>query len=495
MASWPDEFDVVILGGGAGAKLIWGAVGQRSVAVVEQSLVGGACPFVACVPSKAMLHTARVWQLGADPRQSALFTGRVPASEAYRLACERRDSIVHHRDDTINAEALAHTGAVLVRGHGQLIEPGVLDVDGRRLRYRDLVINTGSVPVRPDIPGLDSVPVWSSDDALSTTTLPGSMLIVGGGAVGCELAFLFATFGVAVILTQRAPRLLPAEEPRASADVEDALTQLGVAVRTATTVTSVAKRGDRAEAQLSTGGRVTVEQVVLAAGRIPRVEGLGLHHVGLDLVPGAVIPIDEQCRAVGAEDLWAIGDVTGKSAFTHTSHYQGRVVAANLRGHRVRADYASIPRAVYVEPTLAAAGHTIASARHAGIEPVTAGAEMGTAAVRSSIDGQPAGWITLLADPATQCLIGATGMGHNAEEWISVLSQAICAATPVAVLADVVHPFPSFGELLENPLWQLREALHAQLSTLSAARGSGFIQTAHPDEVSPHPEEARHDSR
>jgi pyruvate/2-oxoglutarate dehydrogenase complex dihydrolipoamide dehydrogenase (E3) component len=464
-----DEFDVVILGGGAGAKLIWGSVGQRSVAVVEQSRVGGACPFVACVPSKAMLRTARVWQLGADPQQSALFTGRVPAAEAYRLACERRDAIVHHRDDTLNAEALQHSGAVLVRGHGQLRDPGVLDVEGRTLRYQELVINTGSTPRRPDIPGLESVPVWTSDDALSTTDLPSSMLVLGGGAVGCELGFLFATFGTAVTLIQRGPRLLPTEEPRASATVEQALTELGVAVQTGATVTAVAKRSDGAEAQLSSGQSVFVEQIVLATGRSPQVTGLGLSNVGLTLDAGAAIPIDERCRVVGAEHLWAIGDVTGKSAFTHTSHYQGRVVAANLRGRSVRADYASVPRAVYVEPTLASVGHTVASARRAGIEPIAASSEMRTAAVRSSTDGQAAGWITVLADPATECVIGATGMGQNAEEWIALISQAIRAATPVALLADVVHPFPSFGELLENPLWELREALHARLATPTSA--------------------------
>jgi pyruvate/2-oxoglutarate dehydrogenase complex dihydrolipoamide dehydrogenase (E3) component len=457
-----EEFDVVILGGGAGAKLIWGAVGHRSVAVVERLRVGGACPFVACVPSKAMLHTARIWQLGADPQQSALFTGRVSAAQAYRMACDRRDAIVHHRDDTLNAEALQHTGAVLVRGHGRLTEPGVLDVDGRRLHYQDLVINTGSTPIRPDIPGLDSVSAWTSDDALSTTTLPTSMLIVGGGAVGCELAFLFATFGSAVTVVQRAPRLLPGEEPRAGTDVEKILAKLGVVVHTGATVTAVAPVGGSTQARLSNGQSVTVEQLVLASGRIPAVAGLGLSNVGLTLEAGAAIPIDDYCGVVGAEHLWAIGDVTGKSAFTHTSHYQGRVVAANLRGRRVYADYSSIPRAVYVEPTLTAVGHTMASARRAGIQPINANAEMRTAAVRSSIDGQPEGWITLLADPTTHCLIGATGMGHNAEEWIAVVAQAIRAATPVALLTDVVHPFPSFGELLENPLWQLREELHAQ---------------------------------
>lgn len=487
-----EEYDVVILGGGAGAKLIWGAVGHRSVAVVERLRVGGACPFVACVPSKAMLHTARVWQLGADPQQAALFTGRVSAAQAYRMACDRRDAIVHHRDDTLNAQALQHIGAVLVRGDGRLTEPGVLDVDGRRLHYRDLVINTGSTPIRPDIPGLDSVSAWTSDDALSTTTLPTSMLIVGGGAVGCELAFLFATFGSAVTVVQRAPRLLPGEEPRASTDVERILTKLGVVVHTGATVTAVAPLGESTQAQLSNGQSVTVEQLVLASGRIPAVTDLGLPNVGLTLDAGAAIPIDEYCRVVGSEHLWAIGDVTAKSAFTHTSHYQGRVVAANLRGHRVRADYASIPRAVYVEPTLAAVGHTMASARRAGIEPITASAEMHTAAVRSNTDGQPAGWITLLADPATRCLIGATGMGRNAEEWISVLCQTIRAATPIALLTDVVHPFPSFGEILENPLWQLREALHAYPPTPFQ---SEFVPPFpfRPD-GDRHHEESRHDS-
>lgn len=271
------------------------------------------------------------------------------------------------------------------------------------------------------------MPVWTSDDALSTTELPASMLILGGGAVGCELAFLFATFGTAVTLVQRGPRLLPGEEPRASATVERTLTELGVTIDTSATVTAVIPR-DGAEAQLSSGQTVTVEQIVLATGRTPQVTGLGLSDVGLTLDAGAAIPIDDRCRVMGAEHLWAIGDVTGKSAFTHTSHYQGRVVAANLRGNPVRADYASIPRAVYVEPTLAAVGHTVASARHAGVEPIIAGAEMRTAAVRSSTDGQTAGWVSLLADPATQCLIGATGMGQNAEEWIAVLSQAIRAS-------------------------------------------------------------------
>ncbi|MCW2592183.1 MAG: pyridine nucleotide-disulfide oxidoreductase dimerization region [Mycobacterium sp.] len=261
------------------------------------------------------------------------------------------------------------------------------------------MINTGSIPNRPDIPGLESVPTWASDDALSTTELPSSILILGGGAVGCELAFLFATFGTAVTLVQRRSRLLPAEEPRASATVARALTELGIAISTNVTVTEVIPREDNTCAQLSSGLSVTVERIVLAVGRLPNSAGRGLSNVGLNLGAHAAIPIVDHCRAVGAEHLWAIGDVTGKSAFTHTSHYQGPVVAANLRGRSICADYATIPRAIYVEPTLASVGHTPATARNAGIEPISASSEMHTAAVRFSTDGQAAGWLTLLADP------------------------------------------------------------------------------------------------
>lgn len=453
-----EHFDVVILGGGAGAKLIWGAVPDRSVAVVEQSRVGGACPFVACVPSKAMLHTARVWQTAADPQFAGLFAGRRSGETAYRMACERRDAIVHHRDDSLNATKLAQTGATLIRGRGHIREPGVIEVDGRSIGYRDLVINTGSDATYPPIPGLDPTKVWTSDDALSTTEQPASMLVVGGGAVGCELAFLFATFGTAVTLIQHGPQLLSSEEPRAAQSVNQALAALGIDVHTGTEVTGLTWVGITAHASLSDGQYVGAERVLVATGRAPRSEGLGLDNLDLKVAAGSAIATDERCRVVGAPHVWAIGDVTGVATFTHTSHYQGRVVAANLRGDPVAANYTAIPRAVYIEPTLAAVGHTVASARAAGIEPRVVTAEM-SEAVRSVTDGAPQGWLILLVDPTLHTVVGATAMGRAAEDWMSLMSVAIRAQLPIDVLIDVVHPFPSFGELLEGPLWELM-AMH-----------------------------------
>ena len=451
-----DAADIVIIGAGAGAKLIWGSVPGRSVAVVEQELVGGYCPFYACVPSKAMLRSARVWGLGADEQFSGLFTGRSDATVAYRQAMARRERIVHGRDDSLTAAALQKTGARLLRGTGRVIKPGVVEVDGARVGYRDLVLNTGSTPRIPEVPGLGAVPTWTSEQAMSTSEQPGSIAIIGGGPVGCELAYLFAVLGTQVTVIQRNARLIPREEPEASASMAERLTAVGVRVLLGDQVASTQPAKGGARLTLSGGDRVDADRVVLAAGRRPRTAGLGLEALGLN--PGQAVKIDERCRVVGTENVWAVGDVTGVAPFTHTAHYQGRVVAANLAGRRVRADYRGVPRAVYTTPVLAAVGHTEASARAAGIEPMVARAAVGDT-VRSTTEGSAEGWLKLLADPRRGTLVGATAMGGYAEEWISEVSLAVRAEVPVTAHADVVHPFPTYSEILEGPLWRLAAQL------------------------------------
>jgi pyruvate/2-oxoglutarate dehydrogenase complex dihydrolipoamide dehydrogenase (E3) component len=218
-----DAPDIVIIGAGAGAKLVWGSVPGRSVAVVERELVGGYCPFYACVPSKAMLRSARVWRLGADEQFSGLFTGRSDATAAYRQAVARRERIVHGRNDSSTAAALQKTGARLLRGTGRIVQPGVVEVDGTRVQYRDLVLNTGSTPLVPQVPGLDTVPAWTSEQAMSTSEQPRSVAVIGGGPVGCELAYLFAVLASQVTVIQRNVRLIPREEPEASASMAERL--------------------------------------------------------------------------------------------------------------------------------------------------------------------------------------------------------------------------------------------------------------------------------
>lgn len=454
------SFDVVVLGGGAGAKMIWGSVPGRSVAVIEAGLVGGHCPFFACVPSKTMLRGAAIWRLASDGEFAALFTGGVSAREAYDHAVSRRDRIVKGRDDSANAAALARTGATLIRGHGRVVRPGVVSVDGQEIGYGDLVLNTGSVRVVPDIPGLGDVGVWTSEQAMSTTEYPESLVIVGGGPVGCELAYLFATFGCAVTLVQRAPRLIPREEPEASRQMADLLRSLGVRLALDATVDETQPQARRAKATLSRGQSVVADRLLLATGRRPATADIGLDALRVAPDERGYVPVDEYCRVAGTDNVWAIGDVAGPAPFTHTAHYQGRVVAANLSGRSVRADYRAVPRAVYTDPALAAVGHTEASARQAGLTPVIATAAVSDT-VRSGIDGSTRGWLKLIADSDTGTLLGATAVGGRAEEWISEVSQALRSGIHITDTVDVVHPFPTFSEELEGPVWALAQQLSA----------------------------------
>ena len=450
--------DIVIVGAGAGPKLVWTSVQDRSVVVVEKGLVGGNCPYLACVPSKAMLRSASVWGLAADDQFRGLFTGRSEPAVAYRQAVARRERIVHGRNDSATAAALEKTGARLLRGTGRVVRPGVVEVDGTQVAYRDLVLNTGSVPATPEVPGLEAVPTWTTEQAMSAGEQPRSVAVIGGGPAGCELAYLFAVLGSRVTIVQRNPRLIPREEPEASAAMAERLGAVGVRVRLGDQATSAQRTEAGARLTLGSGDHVEVERVLLAAGRRPHTDRLGLEALGVQVGPGEAVEIDEHCRVVGTEDVWAVGDVTGVAPFTHTAHYQGRVVAANLTGRPVRADYRAVPRAVYTTPVLAAIGHTEASARAAGIEPAVASAAVGDT-VRSDTEGSADGWLKLVADPRRGTLVGATAMGGYAEEWISEVSLAVRAEVPVAAHADVVHPFPTYGEILEGALWRLAAQL------------------------------------
>jgi dihydrolipoamide dehydrogenase len=453
-------FDVAVIGSGPGSEPIWSSAGGRSVAVVERGLVGGACPYLACVPSKSMLRSATVWARAADPEFAPFFLGPVDPALAYRQAVRRRDLAVRGRDDFEAAERLRRSGARLFRGHGWIVRPGVLEVGGStRIRYRDLVVATGSVPTMPPIIGLQSINPWTSEQALSTVELPRSLVVVGGGPVGCELGFLFAAFGTVVTIVQRADRLLPSEEPAAAETLTEKLHTLDVRTLPGTTVVEVAPCGTGVRATLDIGRPIEAERLLLATGRQPRAQDLGLENLGIQVPPGAPVPVDERCRVVGAEHVWAVGDVTAIASYTHIADYQGQLVAANLRGENARADYRAIPRAVYTDPPVVAVGHTESSAREAGITPVLTQAYIGQTA-RAVTEGEPEGWVRLVADPAREVLVGATAVGGRAEEWISELAVAIRAGLPIGQLVDVVRPFPTFSRVLDGPLREL--ALAAQ---------------------------------
>ena len=457
-----ETFDVVVLGGGSAGESIATSLAQagRRVALVEALRVGGECPYVACMPSKAMLRSA---QARVDARTITDLGGAGRALDldedaaAFRAAVARRDDISEHRDDGATAGELTKAGVELVRGRGRVIAPGVVEADGRRLGWTDLVVATGSSPVVPDLPGLADVPTWTSDEALSAQERPDSLLVLGGGAVGCELAQVHARFGVRTTLVESGPQLAGKEEPSIAALLAEALRADGVDVRLETTAERFELTADGlARAHLSGGGRVDVQRVLVAVGRTPTLPA-GLELLGVQAQDSGALDVDPSCRVVGAQHIWAAGDVTGEAPYTHTANYQAAVITANLLGGDRTADYSAIPRAVYTEPAVASVGMDEATAAGAGIAAASASMDLGEVA-RAATEGAGGGRLVLTADLARGVLVGAAAIGPRADEWLSEAVLAIRARVPLAVLADVVHAFPTFGEAYEPPLRELAEA-------------------------------------
>lgn len=437
------HYDVVIVGAGSAGELAAAELGERC-AVVESQRVGGECAYTACMPSKSMLRSAtlrrlvsRAGSFGATSKALAMD----PDSSAFAAAISRRDRVAASRDDSRAAGSLASARATLLRGHGRLSARGEVRVGNETLTCSHVVIATGSRPRRPPIEGLDAIPVWSSDQALSASEMPRSIAIIGGGPVGCELAQSYRLLGVETVLIESAERLLPKEGAAAGRHMASVLSASGVEVLEDSRLLGAEPAPSGALLVLEGGEEREVARVIVASGREPNLEGLGLDAVGVAAGKGG-LEVDEHCRVLGSDWLWAAGDVTGVAPLTHTANYQARIVAANLSGRDARADYRAIPRAVYTDPPFAAVGLS-PSATQSGTK--TARMDLARTA-RHLSDGSPGGYLALIADPVEGRLLGAEAFGWGAEELIGVATLAIRAEVPLEILADLVHPFPSYAE-------------------------------------------------
>ena len=454
-----EHFDVVVLGAGSAGEIVSTSLAKagRRVALVEGLRVGGECPYVACMPSKALLRSA---DARAEARRLVDLGGASAAAHldedeaAFGRAVTRRDEIAEHRDDSGAAAEAEEAGVVLVRGRGRVLRPGVVDVGGRELGYDDLVLATGSQPNRPPVDGLGDVPTWTSDEALAAQERPASLVVLGGGAIGCELSQAFARFGVRVTLVEAGPQLAGSEEPRVAERLAQALRDDGVDVRLEAGVERAELVDGQARVHLSDGSVADGERVLVAVGRTPTTDGLGLEVLGIDPDDSGAVEVDEHCRVVGHAHVWAAGDVTGVAPYTHTANYQARIVTENLLGGDRRADLRAIPRAVYTDPAVASVGLPERAAREQGIDAITAEMDLGEVA-RTSTEGSGGGLLVLTADRARGVLVGAAAIGPRADEWLSEATLAIRAEVPLAVLTDVVHAFPTFGEAYEPPLRDL----------------------------------------
>src|SRR4051794_10364820 len=332
-----ETYDAVVLGGGSAGESVTLGLAERgvSVALVEAGLVGGECPYLACMPSKALLHMA-------SRRASGL---AVTWADAVRF----RDATAKHRDDAEAAKSLEEAGVTLLRARGVVTGPGTLRAGPSELAWRHLVVCTGAEAQAPPVPGLDAVPAWTSEDALSGDELPGSLIVLGGGPVGCELAQVYARFDVPVTVIETGPQLLPGEPEFVGEALAAALGRDGVVTRTGVQATEVVADGAGLVAvSLDDGSRVTGHHLLVATGKRPRVEGLGLDRLGVRPDDEGALAVDDRCRAM--DGVWAAGDVTGVAPFTHTATYQAGVVVANICGEQRRADYPAVPPPVSTHP-------------------------------------------------------------------------------------------------------------------------------------------------
>jgi dihydrolipoamide dehydrogenase len=372
------------------------------------------------VPSKALLAAAE-------------------AGDSWSEAVDLRNDVTNSRDDSRHEKSLQRKGVEVVRGHGVVTGPGRLAVGDRELQWRDLIVATGAEPVIPPIGGIDDAPVWTSEDALTNDELPGTLLVLGGGPIGCELAQAYARLGSEVVLIEVADRLLAREPAFVGEQLVESLRLDGVEVLLGTNVERVERTDDGVAVMLDDGDVVSGERLLVASGKKPRVEGIGLDTLDVTIRDGVLVVDD---RGNAGPHVWAAGDVTAVSPYTHAANFQARAVVANILGEQRSFDTHAIPRCVYTDPAVMCVGRTD------GVDVLTATSDVGETA-RAAVAGHLPGKLELYADPARGALVGAAVIAADADAWGTELVLAIQAGVPVSTLVDVVHAFPTYGEALE----------------------------------------------
>ncbi len=444
-----DRFDAVLLGMGPGGEVAASRLiaGGKRVAVVEKELIGGECAYWACIPSKTLLRPPEA----KSEAKKAFGTG-TPTLELKEIF-DYRDWMIRDLDDSGQVEGYEKKGATVIKGEGRISGSGKVEVNGETLQAEHIIVATGSAPNMPPVEGLDDVTVWTNREVTTSREVPERTVIIGGGPNGLEAAQWLSRFGSDVTIVQSPDRLMNREDPKVGDLIREALEEEGIRVLTGRKAVRARKDAGGAVVELDDGTEVVTDVVVVAVGRKPRTEEIGLESVGIE-PNGKGLPIDDRCRLV--EGVWALGDVTGVALFTHVAMYQGRVVADNILGKERRADYRGIPRVVFSDPEIAACGLTEETAREEGVDVAATTLDVTRAIARPwTYEENPRGTLSLIADRERRVLVGAWAVAPLAGEWIHQASQAIRAEIPIEKLLDSVAQFPTYSEAYLKALERL----------------------------------------